>query len=261
MFSIVAVIPPLYVRRLERALPGEVEIASCANLADCQTPLEDSSVDCMVVDPLLLDEKEMGQLLHTIRSRRVPVIFYTTLTSAAVTQMLPALREGAAEIIFADIEDYPQRFRQVFHSLPSVSLGASLVSALAPELPRLHPTVRLGLVAILLDPSLTSTKELPAHASISRRTMERELARAQLAPLHRWWSVSRLARSFGGVKEGSLSDTEAAKLAGYASARSLDQQYRKIMHVPLAEARQALSQRKFVKLAARALREPRTRAA
>lgn len=253
---IVAVLPILYLRRLEAALPGELALANCATLADCQALCRASSVDCVILDPLLLDDKENRELLSIVRSHRAPVVFYTTLTSVAIGRVLPALAEGAAEIVLANIEDGPQRLRKVLLSLPSVSLGASLVSAVARDLPALEPIVRQGLVAILLDPLLVSSKDLHRYTTIGRRTIERELSRAHLAPLHRWFSVSRLARSFTALSDGHPTHTQAARIAGYATARSLDQQYRKILHVPLAEAQHRLSPRQFVAIAARALYEP-----
>jgi AraC-like DNA-binding protein len=254
---IVAMLPVLYARRLARALPGDVKVAECTTLADCQSKLE-RPVDCVIVDPLLLGEEEIEDLLRIIRCRREQLIFYTKLTNASIRRMLPSLREGAADIIVADMEDYPERLCQTIHSLPSISVRASLVSALAPAFPRLNPTVGRGLLAVLIDPSMISAKELRDDSSVSRRTIERDLTRARLAPLHRWWSVSRLARSFTALAETEITFARAARLAGYASPRSLNRQYLAITHVPLAEVRHKLSQQQFVERAAHALLEPST---
>ncbi len=250
---IVAILPTLYAQRLTHALSRDIEVVKCGTLADCEARLEGSSVDAVIVDPLLLGEAELEHLLQIIRCRSEPLIFYTKLTNASIRRMLPSLREGTADIIVADMEDYPERLLSMIGSLPSISVGASLVSAIAPAFPRLNPSVGRGLLAILLDPSMVSAKLLTDVGSVGRRTIERDLTRARLAPLHRWYSVSRLTRSYTPLAQTDIGFTKAAKLAGYASPRSLNQQYLKIMHVPLTAVRQTLSQQQFVERAANAL--------
>ena len=256
---IVTILSSLYSQRLVRALTREIAVAQCATLTECTSRLA-GSVHGVIVDPLLFDEEETRELLRISRAHQIPVIFYTKLTRQSITRMLPALKKGDADIIIADMDDYPERLCRSIESLPSISVGARLVSALAPAFPLLDPAVGRELFTILLDPSVISAKALRKQGEVSRRTIERDLTRARLAPLHRWWSVSRLTRSFTALAEANVNYTQAAKAAGYASARSLDQQYMKMMHIHLAEVRQRLSQREFVARAAQALLQPKERA-
>lgn len=204
-----------------------------------------------------MDGFRLGAALQRVSRHPSSIVFCSRFTPDAVGRMLHQLAISPAEVSWADMEDHDRHISDALHSTQTMSVQAEVALRLAPTLLTLDARVAYGLLAVLLDPIWNSAKELPARTTVSRRTIERSLRIARLAPLHRWCSVARVARAYTALLHENVTQIEAAAIAGYASARSLRHQYRNLADRPLRDAKEAMPQDEFVKLAARALRKPR----
>jgi hypothetical protein len=236
--------------RVARALRSRAEVIHCVSRRECEAMLSDVHADYVVIDPLFLELADLIRLLEHDAISELQLVFFIPPTSAAIRRFLVVSQSHLVEVLLVGAEDSPQGILNAFPVIAKRSIQAELVELLSGPLINLRSDVSGCLFTILVDPSWSTAKQLPAMSGVSRRTLDRALVERRLAPLHSWCSVSKVMRSFDLVARDHATSSRAATMVGYASTRTLNRQCVSITGMPMPAAAHLLLQVDFVRLAA-----------
>jgi hypothetical protein len=113
-----------------------------------------------------------------IKTLNAPVLLVATVNAEAMRLAHTIGRQGSSEL-FILLTDPPHRFAEIIASL---SLAPRSIRPPTDALDELPHSVRRTVVHALHSPVGWSVKRVAAEAGVSRRTLERLLARAHLPP-------------------------------------------------------------------------------
>jgi transcriptional regulator GlxA family with amidase domain len=159
------------------------------------------------------------------RTPTTPVIGYVSVTAAAIHAVQSLVRSCDAEIVVRGVDDATDPLFRTLQRSVAGSVAEPLVLALGAPLAPLPVDIADALTTLFRRPDrLRSVHDLATAASTTRRTLDRWLARAGLAPARTLLACARVSAAFhlmttGGVRAGS-----AATLLGYASPRALSRE-------------------------------------
>src|SRR5438105_7949677 len=139
--------------QLTMALGSTHTIVEAADWSDLQTAVRHGPIDVVVADPATLGEQGID-VLHRMRAEfpSVPVIVYTALTPESIRAVLRLARMGIHEVVFARIDDRPQRLRELVETLPSYTLAERMVDDLADVLANLPVSVQRAVDTLFRTP-------------------------------------------------------------------------------------------------------------
>jgi methylphosphotriester-DNA--protein-cysteine methyltransferase len=228
-------VSPLALAQLQRALPSPHTVSNTSSWDALLVGLQQWPYDVLVVDPCAGDER-----LATVRLRDLAtalgalppraVVGYVSVTATSIRAVQALSRLGALEIVIRGVDDAPivlaTAIRRAVTTHSANQLAASLESSLA----MLPPGVTEALQLMLRSPErLRSVSDLVVAAKTTRRSLDRWLARAGLAPARTLLACARANAAFHLLAAGRVGRSQAAALVGYSSARSLTRELHAIV--------------------------------
>jgi transcriptional regulator GlxA family with amidase domain len=129
---------------------------------------------------------------------------------------------GPHELVIRGVDDSPDALAAAVHRAVAAAAATRLIGYVANSLRGLPPTLSTAIEAMFHRPErVRSVSELAAASHTTRRSFDRWLARAGLAPARTLLACARANAAFHILTTGRLRRGEAAALVGYSSARSL----------------------------------------
>ena len=183
--------------------------------------------DVLVVDPCAGDERLATARLRdlaTVLAASPPraLVGYVSVTATSIRAVHALSKLGAVEVVIRGVDDASSVLAAAMHRAVTTHSGNRLVIALGPSLAMLPPGVTEALALMLRSPDrLRSVSDLAIAAKTTRRSLDRWLARAGLAPARTLLACARANAAFHLLTAGRLGSSQAAALVGYTSARSL----------------------------------------
>lgn len=258
-----AFLPPTALAQLRRALPPPHNVRPAATWDELVDDVRAARGDVIVVDPCTDRERDGARRARDLaaahrREAPIPVIGYVSVTVAAIHAVDALVRAGAAEIIVRGVDDVSGGLEVAVRRAAAGSLAARLVGHLGEPFAALPRPLRAACHALFARPELTRcVDDLAAQARTTRRSLDRWLARAGLAPARRLLACSRVNAAFHLLAGGATRPARAAAALGYPSARALARELRALTgYTPVTLARGVAPDSFVAALAPRLLRHP-----
>jgi AraC-like DNA-binding protein len=253
---ILALIPDSARSTLERATGPMHDVALERSVTAAVHAVRSREYDALVLDPGAPGEDDFARLLPVLRQTKVPVILFTTLTSASAHRIVQAAELGAHELVLRDAEDAVTLLAHRFDALVEPSAPALLLSHVARRFLRFPDRLQIAAVALFGNGTLPRWVDGLAHASgVARRTVDRWMERAGIDGAATLLDAARLARVWEPAVDEHLSTAEIAERCGYARSRLLVAHARRMVGCSPAEFRDRLTTKQFAERLAKKLLE------
>ncbi|MGH7718886.1 MAG: helix-turn-helix domain-containing protein, partial [Gemmatimonadaceae bacterium] len=206
--SLVAVDDWLELDRAVRSFPADVVIAD---------PRADGTVRTLELEALLA------------RYSTLPLVLYTTLTPETLKATARLAKHGVHQVVIRGFDDEPHRFRVVLDRLSAYDVSDGLLDGLAEPLTRVPLALARALERLFRMPhSFHEVNDLAEAAGMSRRTLDRWLQRAELAPARVMLIGARLARAYYYMRDPGYLLEEVTKKLGFSAGRLFARQVRSV---------------------------------
>ena len=220
-------VSPLSLAQLQRAFPPPHTVSNTASWNALLARLDQRAHDVIVVDPCAGDERLAAKRLRDladalVTSSPTAVVGYVSVTATAIRAVQTLSGLGAVEIVIRGVDDAPGALAATVQRAVAVHSANRLVGAVGASLELLPVGVSEALGLMFRSPvRLRSVSDVAAAARTTRRSLDRWLARAGLAPARTLLACARTNAAFHLLAVGRVGRAQAAALVGYTSARSL----------------------------------------
>lgn len=185
--------------------------------------LDDATATCAVIDPAQLAADELAEAVARLRVRPRPAIVYSTASPTSARDAAWIACETGAAVVFQSPDEDRSTVVRTFVSVTPPGDAAELLAYLEPSLASLPLAVRSGVVAIFAaDAAVESANSLATRAGISRRSLDRWLARAGISSTRRLIAAPLVLRAARLLLETSLPIRTVAAVCGLRSTRRLN---------------------------------------
>jgi len=248
---VAALLPSNLLTHLRVVLGEHHSLSAAGSAAELYTLLRSSDVDVLVVDPVMHEERSDGALDELVAAYpQVPAIVYTTLTPAAMRQVVRLARLGLQHVVLNRFDDEPSRFLDLIERAPAHPLAEAMLQELAVPLRALPVIVTRAIEQLFRSPArVKNTQELASLAGMIPRTLYRHLMPVGLQP-RQLLICARLLRTYTLVREPGVRVKEVAFKLGYADPDHLTEQLREWTGCSPKDLRSTLSPDRFVRLLA-----------
>jgi AraC-like DNA-binding protein len=248
---VAALLPSNLLIHLRVVLGEHHSLSAAGSAAELSTLLRSSDVDVLVVDPVLHEEQADGALDELIATYpQVPAIVYTTLTPAAMKQVVQLARLGLQHVVLNRFDDEPSRFLDLIERAPAHPLAEAMLQELAVPLRALPVIVTRAIEQLFRSPArVKNTQELASLAGMIPRTLYRHLMPVGLQP-RQLLICARLLRTYTLVREPGVRVKEVAFKLGYADPDHLTEQLREWTGCSPKDVRSTLTPERFVRMLA-----------
>jgi AraC-like DNA-binding protein len=253
---VVALLPRNLLIHLRIVLGEHHSLSSAENAAELYALLRSTDVDVMVIDPATYEWESDGVLEEIVAAHpQVPTIVYTTLTPAAMRQVMRLARVGLQHVVLNRFDDEPSRFLDLIERAPAHPLAEALLQELAVPLRALPVIVTRAIEQLFRSPGrVKNTHELARLAGMIPRTLYRHMMPVGLQP-RQLLICARLLRTYTLVREPGVRVKEVAFKLGYADPDHLTEQLREWTGCSPKDLRSTLTPDQFVRtLASHVLR-------
>jgi hypothetical protein len=228
---------------LQRALSPTHAVRTAASWRELLALLETLADEAIVVDPCVRDDS-LGRrgtsvveyLCACVAGARL--VGYVSVTAEAMAAAVTLARCGATEIIIRGVSDQPAQLLRAVRLASASTLTANAIAGLEPALSHLPPPVALALRQVVAHPDeLRTVRAVAESARVTRRSLDRWLARAGLAPARRFVACARAITAFSLLLRGGATMGDVAAALGVRSSRSLARELNVITGRTISELR------------------------
>jgi len=256
---------PQSLAHVQHAFPPPHYVRNASTWGALVSDLHQRRCDVAIVDPCAGGDHRAPSRLNALAHAMelvpsIPVIGYVSVTASAIRVVQTLVRSGAPEIVIRGVDDSLDALTGAIQRAVATSAWGGVASVIDASLQALPAPVATAIHAAFTHPQqVRSVSDLAAAARMTRRSLDRWLARAGFCPARIVLSCARVNAAFHLLAGGSVRVAEAALLLGYASSRSLTRELSAISGRPASEAsrvsRDAFAQtigRRLVRRGARA---------
>ena len=252
---VVAHLPRNLLNHLRIVLGEHHSLGVATGTAELHTLLRTGEVDLLIVDPTLGHVEHEGTIAALIAQQpALPVILYTTLSPAAMRQVIQLGRVGVQHVVLNRFDDEPRRFLELIERVPAQPLAELMLQELAAPLATLPVVVARAIEQLFRSPArVKNVQELAKMAGMIPRTLYRHLTPAGLQP-RQLIICARLLRAYSLLAGPERRLKEVAQRLGYVDPGVLSEQLRDWTGVAPRDVGRALAPEQFVHVLAEHLR-------
>jgi len=243
---VVALLPHHLLSHLRLVLGDAHSLDAATDAAELRSLLRSADVDLLVVDPSMHDGRWEGAVEELVGLYpALPVIVYTTLTPAAMRQVV-RLARVIQQVVLNRFDDEPRRFLELIERAPARPLAELMLRELAAPLGTLPVVVARAIEQLFRSPSrVKNSQDLAALAGMIPRTLYRHLTPLGLQP-RQLVLCARLLRAYTMLRDPGVRLKEVALKLGYADPDSLSEQLREWTGCSPKELRSTMGPEAFV---------------
>ena len=218
---------PQSLAHVRHAFPPPHCVGNAATWGALVSDVQQRRCDVAIVDPCAGGDRLASGRLSALASamdvwRSIPVVGYVSVTAGAMRAVQALVRLGSPEIVIRGVDDSSDALAAAIRRAVAECASARVVRAVGAPLQTLPLPVATAIQTAFNHPELLrSVSDLAAAARVTRRSLDRWLARAGLSPARIVLSCARANAAFHLLTGGKVCVAEAALLLGYASSRSL----------------------------------------
>jgi AraC-like DNA-binding protein len=244
---VVALLPRNLLSHLRIVLGDTNSLDAAADAAELHSLLRSADAEVLVVDPAMQEgrwEVAVEEVLGSYPA--LPVIVYTTLTPAAMRQVVRLARVGIQHVVLNRFDDEPRRFLDLIERAPASPLAELMLRELATPLGALPVVVTRAIEQLFRSPARVKTsQDLATLAGMIPRTLYRHLTPLGLQPRH-LLICARLLRAYTLLRDPGVRLKEIALKLGYADPDNLSEQLREWTGCSPKDLRSTLGPAAFV---------------
>ena len=232
---------PQALAHVQHALPPPHSVSNATTWGALVSDLHHRRCDVAIVDPCAggdhCAQGRLSALTHAMALvPSIPVIGYVSVTACAIRVVQALVRSGAPEIVIRGVDDSRDALAGAIHRAVATCGWGSVVSAVEALLRALPFPVATAIQAAFTHPErVRAVSDLATAARMTRRSLDRWLARAGFSSARTVLSCARANAAFHLLAGGSTRVAEAALLVGYSSSRSLTRELSAIAGCPASE--------------------------
>lgn len=183
----------------------------------------DAVVHAVVVfDPAQFGPHDLRALVGWLRERRRAVVVYVALTATGIQDAVWIARETGAGVVFQSRDEDPLRLARTLLFANPPTDAATLLAQLGPSLTQLPMALRIAVEAAFgPEADLESPKSLALRAGVSRRSLDRWLARVGISSVRRLARAPAMLHTFRLLCDTSMPMDVIANVTGLQSTRRL----------------------------------------
>jgi AraC-like DNA-binding protein len=244
-------LPSLSFAQLRSAFPLPHTVSNVGSWDALLAQLDHRGHDVIVVDPCRGDERLAASRLRSLAAAIAcsppnAVVGYVSVTAAAVRAVHALARIGATEIVIRGVDDAPGALGAAVRRAVATRSATTLVDSVSGELATLPVAIANALVLMFRNPDrVRSVATLAEAANTTRRSLDRWLARAGLAPARTLLACARTNAAFHLLAAGQVPRSRAAAAIGYASPRSLARELFAVSGYSASAIRSGVSRQAF----------------
>ena len=245
-------LPPQSFAQVQRAFPSPHRVINMSGWDALVSDVRHLRGDVAVIDPCLGGENLLGHRLDALAEVSgdravVPIVGYLSVSAPAMRAAQSLTRLGALEIVIRGVDDSTAVLASVIQRAFAMCTARRVVASLREPLRNLPPNVASAITGVFLRPErVRSVGDLAAAAKTTRRSLDRWLARAGLAPARTVLACARTNAAFHLLATGRVRRATAASLVGYASSRSLGREMLAVTGIPASAVSTSVSRDAFV---------------
>lgn len=233
--------PPL-LGHLRIVLRVEHELLVAEQWSEMEALVRQRPVDVAVVDPSIggsAPVEEIGRFRERFPS--LPLVVYTTLAPASMRSLVELASIGITQAVLHRFDDAPAKFLSVLDRQRQSPLGALLIQRLRVPLAALSPALTRTIEQMyLLSLDIRSTSELARAASVSPRSLYRQLQGAGIASPRLLLATARMLRAYTCMRDPGYLLTEVSIKIGYSTPWQFTQETRALTGLTPRAVRRAL---------------------
>jgi hypothetical protein len=239
---------------VERALGSAHTVKAVRDVRSIVKALYSRKFQALVLDPVLLDERQLDALSPMLESAAVPVVLYADLSAALAKSVIRIAERGTYELILRGREEDPGLLLRKLQMLVEHSAPALLLSRVASHLAAFPPALQTLAVGLYARGSLPRwVRDVANDTGYGRRTIDRWMVRAGLRGTATLLDTARLAHVWEPLVERRLSPRAAGTLCGYANPRMLNAHANRLVGVAPVDFASSFTRSRFVDRLTRAL--------
>ena len=233
---------PQSLAHVHHAFPPPHCVRNASTWGALVSDLHHRRCDVAIVDPCAGGDHcapgRLNALTHAMTlAPGIPVIGYVSVTASAIRVVQTLIRSGAPEIVIRGVDDSLDAIALAVHRAVAAGGWGSVASAIEAPFQALPRSVALAIQAAFTHPEqVRSVADLAVAARMTRRSLDRWLARVGFCPARTVLACARVNAAFHLLAGGTIRVAEAALLVGYTSSRSLTRDVSAISGRPMAEA-------------------------
>jgi AraC-like DNA-binding protein len=219
--DIAAYLPDQLLRPFRAVVRGVHAVHDVMGLSELEGALRFYPIDVAIIDPQLVGLDSLPALVAVLaRHSSVHVIAYTTVSPDAVRAHGVLAAHGYRHLMLRGFDDSPEAIRTLLDALPADTLTELLLPMIDELLRKVPPSLAHAIEELLRAPhTIASVDELARTAVMSRRTFDRALERAGVAPGWMIVRVARVVRAYHYLRTARASVRDVASKLGYATER------------------------------------------
>ena len=232
---------PQSLAHVQHAFPPAHRVSNAGTWGALVADLHHRRCDVAIVDPCAGgDHRAQGRLSALTQAMAlvpsIPVIGYVSVTASAIRVVQALVRSGAPEIVIRGVDDSLDALTRAIHRAVAACGWSGVASTVEAPLQALPLPVATAIQAAFTHPEqVRSVCDLAAAARMTRRSLDRWLARTGFSSARTVLSCARVNAAFHLLTGGSVRVAEAALLVGYSSSRSLTRELGAITGCPASE--------------------------
>jgi hypothetical protein len=199
---------------------GHIERTSVASFL--LTLIASESWDAIIIDPEMVLDIELSELINQLSNCSHPLIIYTALSHVSASMIAALSAHCLAGVILRDYDDSPDLLRNALTRLPIEFYGVQILERIAENVDCLPASLRRATTAAFCSAKLIRSPVEYAHLSgFSRRSVDRWLHRVGLRQAKRIVSAAQFLRALPLIQSPRIPFSAITRAAGYSSVRTL----------------------------------------
>lgn len=245
---VLAHVPDVLADKLVAASSRAHEVLVIAEVACVVTMILAAQAAAVVIDPMMLDDASLSEILGALTQIPLPIILYSTLTPQFAKRIVQFAKTTTTEVVLKGFDDDPHELRRLFAKVapphPPLDLGP-----LGEAIARLRPVLRMNVQALFeRSDSADCPNRLAADSGMTRRSLSRHLTKAGINSARLLVAGARILRVYSRVSDPRLPLREVAVMSGCSDLRSLDNQCYALVRKSAKDVRAELTREEFVRL-------------
>jgi AraC-like DNA-binding protein len=246
---VLAAVPEDLYQKLRRAMPERFGFAHARSWEAALAAIRTRPIEMAVVDPQLSGEPR-GQEIErlSLLFPSLPLMLYTSFVPQVGPILLQLGQRGIRNVVFARVEDHPQRLRQVLTEVQARAVSQLLLNHIADSLSDLPTEFRWVLEEALRAPEeIQTVGRLAERAHVDRRTCERWFARVGLPSPRHFLAAARVLYAHRLLQDPGFTVEDVAERLGYSQVKTLQQHARTYLGLTAGEMRLSLTPEEALK--------------
>jgi len=235
----VTLLGPPSIAMVKSTLGGVGTTCAVRTLSELIRKLKEPQESCVILDPALLSSVAAEEVAKNTAQLPCHLVLYASITPRSLEASVILARKTNAQFVFSGAPDEKQALARALLP-PDVETGVHLLAALHSQVELLPQPLRNTVSTLLTTGTGPLTPNaLARQSTLSRRTMDRQLAQAGFASSRLLIASAHIFRVLPAITCSTVPFRRVAIMLGYSTQRSLNRQLYALFNCTSSQLRSA----------------------